>query len=400
MNLVGLNGTNYDLSSPPIKVGGEGSIYSIDDNSGVVAKIFHQAILDQELERKIRTMYRNPPDQNVLNQIAWPIDVLYNSQKQFSGFIMRKLNTSHVLWELFKYPPTELKGVTLQHKLIIAQNICLVISAVHRAGYVFGDFNPMNIGVNIMDGTVAFFDTDTYHFKDSRTGHMYRCKVGYPGYAAPELIATCKQFSAAHPEIRETYAHAPLPTFTVKTDNFALAIHIFRLLMNGYTPYNGIPEAASPSSVSPGIGDIAVERNNYCFAPGNKPMSAATPELTSLPQEVQALFTRAFGTGYATPSARPSSDEWMNALASFEQELKRCNKDSNHLYYKGLSICPYCAADARYLVALNSLQVKHKEKSNSTNSSPTLGENIDKETIDLDNIHSSNIIRVIDDSWM
>lgn len=164
------------------------------------------------------------------------------------------------------------------------------ISAVHRAGYIFGDFNPMNIGVNINDGTVAFFDADTYHFKDNCSGHTHRCKAGCPGYVAPELIATCRKYSISHPGAKDAYAHAPLPTFTLETDNFALSIHIFKLLMNGYTPYNGIPETSSVSLASPGQGDVAVERNNYCFAPGKKPMSSAMPEMSSLPSDVQALF--------------------------------------------------------------------------------------------------------------
>lgn len=344
----GITGKQYMLATSPLKAGGEGSIYTINGNSSLLAKVYYPNILDQELEEKLKTMYQNPPAQEVLSQIAWPVDVLYDGQQHFCGFLMRKLNVTHELKEIYAYPPTALKNVTLQHKLIIAQNICLVISAVHRAGYIFGDFNPMNIGVNLNDGTVAFFDADTYHFKDSKTGHTHRCKAGCPGYVAPELIATCKKYSVLHPEVKDTYAHAPLPTFTLETDNFALAIHIFKLLMNGYTPYNGIPETSSVSLASPGQGDVAVERNNYCFVPGKKPMSAAMPEMSSLPSEVQALFARAFEVGYRTPSARPSADEWRIALSNFEQNLKQCAQKRTHLFYKGLSSCPYCAADIRY----------------------------------------------------
>lgn len=344
----GIAGRQYALAVSPLKTGGEGSIYTINGDSSLLAKVYHPNILDQELEEKLKTMYQNPPAREVLSQIAWPVDILYDGQKRFCGFLMRKLNVTHELKEIYEYPPVALKNVTLQHKLIIAQNICYVISAVHRAGYIFGDFNPMNIGVNINDGTVAFFDADTYHFKDNCSGHTHRCKAGCPGYVAPELIATCRKYSISHPGAKDAYAHAPLPTFTLETDNFALSIHIFKLLMNGYTPYNGIPETSSVSLASPGQGDVAVERNNYCFAPGKKPMSSAMPEMSSLPSDVQALFARSFETGYGTPSARPSADEWRNALSNFEQSLRQCSQDRTHLFYKGCSSCPYCAADARY----------------------------------------------------
>lgn len=344
----GIAGAQYSLDSSPIKSGGEGNIYAVLGNQSKFAKIYHPNVLDSELEAKLCTMYRNPPAQEVLTQIAWPVDVLYDSRRQFCGFLMNKLNTTHELGEIYKYPPNELAGVTLAHKLIIAQNICSVISAVHSAGYVFGDFNPMNIGVNINDGTVAFFDADTYHFKDIASGHTHRCRACCPGYVAPELIANCKRFSAAHPEVKDVYANAPLPTFSLETDNFALSIHIFKLIMNGYTPYNGIPENSPVSQASPGVGDRAVERNNYCFSPGNKPMAAAMPEYSSLPKYIQTLFSRSFIDGYATPTARPSADEWIIALSQFEQDLTQCRLNTNHFYYKKHPVCPYCAADQRY----------------------------------------------------
>ena len=344
----GISGRQYMLASSSLKVGGEGSIYTISGDPSMLAKVYHPHILDNELEAKIKTMYQNPPAQEVLSQIAWPIDILYDEQRRFRGFMMRKLNVTHDLIDIYEYPPRALKSVTLQHKLIIAQNICLVISAVHKAGYIFGDFNPMNIGVNLNDGTVAFFDADTYHFKDKKTGLTYRCKAGCPGYVAPELLATCKKFTALHPEIKDVYAHAPLPTFTFETDNFALAIHIFKLIMNGFTPYNGIPETSSVSLASPGRGDIAVERNNYCFAPGKKPMAVATPAMASLPPEVQTLFERTFVEGFATPSARPTADEWEIALMHFGENLKQCSNNPYHQFYKELVSCPYCEADERY----------------------------------------------------
>lgn len=76
--------------------------------------------------------------------------------------------------------------------MIIAQNICAVIDAVHRAGFVFGDFNPANIGVDMNTGHVAFWDTDSYHIYDKATGTTYRCKVCLDGYVAPELLAKFK----------------------------------------------------------------------------------------------------------------------------------------------------------------------------------------------------------------
>ena len=100
----GISGAQYALDSSPIKSGGEGNIYAILGNQSKFAKIYHPNVLDSELEAKLCTMCRNPPAQEVLTQIAWPVDVLYDSQRQFCGFLMNKLNTTHELGEIYKYP--------------------------------------------------------------------------------------------------------------------------------------------------------------------------------------------------------------------------------------------------------------------------------------------------------
>ena len=206
----------------------------------------------------------------------------------------------------------------------------------------------MNIGVNLKDGTVAFFDTDTYHIRDPYTNETYRCNVAYPGYVAPELITASKSYKITSPTEKDVYAHMPLPTFTEQTDNFALAIHIFKLLMNGYSPFNGIDSKLTVSQASPGMGDVAVERDNYCFKPGLKPQSAATPPLTTLPKTIQDLFTRAFVNGRTSPTTRPSADEWRAALEQYEKSLTQCKVNANHHYYKLNSSCPWCEAKKRY----------------------------------------------------
>ncbi len=343
MIFKGSRGT-YSLGNE-IKKGGEGTVYTVSgaNKDKIVAKIYHQDKLTAELEKKIIYMANNPPSDSVLDQIAWPKDVLYNSSGNFAGFIMPKLDIDTDLKKIYPYPPQKNVAITIKHKLIIAINICIVISEVHKAGYIFGDFNPCNIGVNLTTGHVAFFDADSYHFTDTRTGKTYRCGVGFDGYVAPELI---------HKVHGSSYLSAPLPTFTKETDEFALAIHIFKLLMNGYTPFNGIKETDSVSQASPGTGNLAIERNNYCFKRGNKPQSLATPRLDSLPNEIQVLLKRTFIDGVSNPGKRASADEWRVALDEYYHNLTNCRKNPTHMYYKTNDHCPFCEADSNYQQSL------------------------------------------------
>ena len=114
------------------------------------------------------------------------------------------------------------------------------------------------------------------------------------------------------------YSDAPLETFTQYTDNFALAIHIFKLIMNGFTPFGGVV-ANQPltSTTAPGTGNIAVERDAYCFKPGNIHMSKAVPSKQVLTDEMLLLFDRAFINGKNNPQDRPSASEWYEAIERF-----------------------------------------------------------------------------------
>lgn len=351
MTVIGINGTTYRLDSNMLSRGGEGDIYSVR-GMDYVAKIYKDGVLSPELMEKLKIMIERPPNASVMSQVAWPLDMAYDSSGQCLGFIMPKLNINAELGEIYKYPST--LTLSTQQKLNIAQNICVVISEVHKAGYVFGDFNPRNIGLDMNTGLVSFLDTDTYHVLDHSKNKIYRCNVCAPGYAAPELLDKCSDYVAENPSAsKNAYALTPLPTFTKETDNFALAIHIFKLLMNGYTPYGGIIETASVSQSSPGVGDVAVRRDSYCFKPGYKHQSAAIMPLEALPQEVADLFTRAFIIGKASPGQRPSAVEWHGAITNFVQNLVSCADNPLHQYDRKNSACPLCEADKRFSAVLN-----------------------------------------------
>lgn len=338
MVVRGLSGKEYQLSEKPFSSGGEGGIYGIANMPGGVVKVYHADRITQELEEKLLVMYRHPPNREIFTQIAWPVDVVYDRNGAFLGFVMFRLNITDELGAIYAYPPK--KNISYKAKLIIAQNICAVISEVHKAGFVFGDFNPKNIGIDLNSCRVAFLDTDSYHIVDG--ARTYRCKVCLDGYVAPELLKKCEAYKT------DAYASAPLPTFTPETDNFALAIHIFRLLMNGYTPFNGVRENESVSTASPGTGNQAIKRDNYCFKPGNKPQAVAVPPLSTLPEEIADLFTRAFMYGRIDPTQRPTAAEWHKALLKYENSLVSCPNNGAHMYQKGLQSCPWCEADNRY----------------------------------------------------
>jgi DNA-binding helix-hairpin-helix protein with protein kinase domain len=219
----GKGGLHYTLASSSFKSGGEAEIYDIIGQPDLVAKIYKPGKSSVEKERKLVKMVDFPPDSSVLSQIAWPKDVLYDAGS-FVGFVMPKMKIYEDLNVIYEYGSSaKYHDMSWENRIIIAENLCAVLNSVHAVGHVCGDFNPKNISVDPDTGHIVFLDTDSYHIQDGV--NTYRCEVGMPEYLPFEIRDKTRK--------GVTLARAVLPTFSQATDNFALAIHIFQLLMNG-----------------------------------------------------------------------------------------------------------------------------------------------------------------------
>ena len=335
----GKGGKQYDLETQPLAAGGEGEIYNIKGQPDLVAKVYKSGKANLEKERKLIKMVNEPPDKSALAQIAWPRDVLY-SMGQFVGFVMQKMKINEDLNVIYEFgSAAKYPDMLWENRIIIAQNLCAVLDCVHSAGHACGDFNPKNISVNPMTGHIMFLDTDSYHIQDDMD--TYRCDVGIPEYLPAEVQAKMRGSM--------TLATAKLPTFSQDTDNFALAIHIFQLLMNGVHPFacTIIPSQASVVAPMPSDNIIKGEFPFMQNVPGRK-IPVFAPKISVLPKKIQDLFKRAFVVGHSNPSTRPSPMEWNTELGKLRNELKNCAKKPYHQYYRTLQSCPWCNVDNNY----------------------------------------------------
>ena len=335
MKLRGIRG-EYSLMFPAIKAGGEGEIFDLIGNPKLVAKKFKPDKVSTDKENKLMTMINNPPDTSVQDQIAWPQDVLYDGW-QFVGFTMRKLAFEVDLNVVYEYGSTsKYPNMSWENRIIIAGNLCAVLYSVHLAGHVCGDFNPKNISVDTSNGQIVLLDTDSFHIFNGK----YRCSVGRQEYLPAEVQV--KMLGGSD------LATAQLPTFTKESDNFALAIHIFQLLMNGVHPFSCsvVPKV---SIVKPEPSDNII-KGKFPFMqkqPGIK-IPPYAPPFDSLPPYLQELFKRAFIDGHNDPCQRPAPEEWHSALQRLRNRLASCSIIPHHQYYDALTTCPFCEADERY----------------------------------------------------
>ena len=343
MKVYTATGKALTLVEPPMAQGGEGAIYAIDGYPTRVAKVYLRAEDADGRRAKIEAMCSISAkfsSSGPLGDVAWPLGALYADKRarKFVGFGMRRITSPINVDALYEYPPLPGANFSMADKLEVAESIARVTKAVHEAGQVVGDYNDNNIRV-LPHNQVALVDVDSFHVTIG--GKTYRCPVCMAGYVAPEVLRAmhgCK-----------SYETCPRETFTEKTDDWALAVHLFRILFNGAHPYHCLPLPDSSGSVpAPMPVDKRVERGETPFfkkVPGVK-VPPFAPDVDMLPSYLKSLFKRAFVDGHTNPEKRPSAAEWERAMASYRHEVRQTCRNEAHWHATG-GKCPYCKADER-----------------------------------------------------
>jgi len=349
-----------------LRDGGEGYIYETRERPDLLLKIYKEKdmsgapVVTPELQSKLEYMKDNPPEGLVSRKIvAWPIELIKDENNKLLGFVMPKLDLDEHILRTYSYRHPEIDKAeyrrfpSVESRIKIGMNLCSAMNELHRKKYVIGDFNHENIGVNYKTGQIYFMDCDSFHIVDEQN-RTFRTNVIMAGYLAPEIIQRCnKERSKGNPYNLDKVA---LPTFTKYSDRFCLALHLFKLLMNGVDPFRGIKSEATGSTASPFVGNEAVERNAYVFGKGNKPSAVFCPPADSLPPEILSLFNKAFIDGREDPTKRPSETVWYNALNKFlTKSLKKCPENDKHQFYRSLYECPYCIADEKHFKVQNGI---------------------------------------------
>ena len=372
----GKSGTTYTIEEVAIASGGEGSIYAIQGNKDLVLKIFKPDRRTHNREEKLLKMVEYQLDEEQLRQINWPQDVVYDDTG-FVGYVMPRLWENRNLNVVYS---TKDNKLDLRHRMLIAYNLCAAVDTVHSLNQVCGDLNPQNICVNLNLESesalrVTLVDTDSYHITDGDRTH--RCEVGLANYLAPEI-----QRKMANGQDLKS---ADLPTYTKETDLFALAVHIFALLMNGCHPfacakqtntgYENTMEVMDDKEQESVVLPQPIENIRDGFFPFCQEKEGVTyplyaPNFGSLPVDIQNMFVRAFIDGYHDPTKRPSTEDWLLVLRKCQSPLHYETCEKKHYYLNGNSTsCPYCEANSRMFRMMNNA------KFDIPNSESTISEN-------------------------
>lgn len=303
---------NLSLDNAALNSGGaEGGIYKVKGKNDVVAKIYKNSRIAAARRAKIDAMvkmYSTLPEV-IKKYVAWPFALLYDNNNQFIGFLMRKLPANEIsIGDLYFSP----KAKTLNEKIKILVNLCELIQVLHDENIVVGDLGCENIRVDPKTSEVYLVDADSFHINS-----QYRCLVCCPDHVAPELLKKCKN---------STYEKVTGSTFTAETDNYALAIHIFRAFFNGWHPFlvRRLP-SCSQSLPRPSKSELVEKGLCPWFhkIPGFDTPKYA-PSLNSVPSHVVDMFRRTFVDGMRDPIKRITAKEWQVEL----EQLLSSNRTS------------------------------------------------------------------------
>lgn len=403
MAYIGSKGETYIIETPALGKGGEGSIYKIKGKSNLVLKVFNPDKRNETRHKKLLAMIKTPLSPNAMKQVTWPVDVVYENGT-FIGYVMPLLKRVEDLNVMY----SDKYICTLSERITIAKNLCAAVNAVHLAGQVCGDLNPKNIGVDPNTAIITLVDTDSYHITEKNGSRTYRCVVGLPEYLAKEIQ------DKLHNNKDKDLRTLPLPTFSKETDLFALAVHIFALLMNGCHPFSsavdnnysiGKLSQSKPSIVNP----QPVENIRNCFFPFYEKRPGYTtpqyaPDFSVLPKKIQDMFVQAFVDGGKNPKLRPNTEDWYMALEEFEKHVKTCSKNEKHEYYDKLKKCPWCEIDNKMnsfmtqQVALQQKALKSSVQNNNTTTKTNTSTTTNKSTVTTKN-NSYASFSVKRESW-
>jgi serine/threonine protein kinase len=319
-------GLEITLEGPALGRAGEASVYAVSDYPGLAAKLYHNPTAEHA--GKLAAMLAAPVPRagNEHVAIAWPVARLLEAgaERRVTGYLMPRLEQAPLLWEVCN-PGARLQVYPQFHYgnlLRTARNLASVVATLHQSGYVIGDLNESNVVVT-PQALATVIDVDLFQVRAG--GRLYRCPVGRPEYTPPELQGVPIAEVDRQPE----------------HDAFALAVLIFRLLMQGAHPFagtcgqSGEPDSI-PARIAAGFWPYAWQR------PGPYLPSPHAPPWSVLPPAVQELLRCCFEDAREGPSLRPDAARWRQALEEAENDLATCPQNAQHRYARGLDVCPWC----------------------------------------------------------
>jgi len=303
--------------------GGEGSVFVVDGQPTLAAKIYHQTPIPPDDVAKLEAMLASRTS-DIDAIAAWPRSLLYSPHKREAcGIVVPRISDARHMHELYgtSNRRRHFPHARWHHLVLAARNVAAAFDTMHSSGIVVGDVNQGNL---LVDETmrVRFIDCDSFQIQNG--DDTFLCPVGTPHFTPPELQGK---------KLRDTPR-------TADHDRFGLAVLMFHLMFVGRHPFAGRYFGDGEQTIERAIAErrFAFSKNRAATLMEPPPASL---RLEDLPGPVGELFERAFRQPDGV-SNRPTAREWVEQLDLLLKSRQGCTFDPAHVFYSRLGQCPWC----------------------------------------------------------
>lgn len=225
LNILGVyTSTNkkIDLNAKHINKGGEALIHETYKKSASIAKIFNNKAID--LKEK-ETVLKKLQNANLSNSVVTPNELIYNQDKSFIGYTMKRKDGIELGLILVKKITDYFPNYTLIDVIELCITLINVFKSINNESIIVGDINPRNILVK-SKSTIYLIDVDSF-------------QMGKPSPAYKEEYRRKKYYNK---DIR-SYMRS------ISDDAYAITTIIFQILHYGMLPYGGDDEESLKNAV-------------------------------------------------------------------------------------------------------------------------------------------------------
>ncbi len=302
--------------------GGEGVVYKTDrtERDGIVAKIYiidrKNKCLSRSKEDRIRYMCAHRPDNQ---NLIWPIDLLYDDDRNFIGFTMKFVQGGRSLEEIMRSEPEEKKKLSRKDILRMIISILDTMVYLHKRNIIVGDIKLDNFSVVDNDfGNIVFMDCDSFQID------MFPATATTRGFTPPELM-----------KIRVDSIYR-----TFENEYYSLFVLLFEMLHNKVSPYQQIQKNTEYNQEDLSkMGKFPYSLNSEATKLSAPLTGFAAVNWSHLPSYIKKAFISVGQHDDGNFSNRISSEDWLRLFTAYEKDLDNGRLDSDPYKDEGVFCC-------------------------------------------------------------
>jgi DNA-binding helix-hairpin-helix protein with protein kinase domain len=286
------------LLTAPVGKGGEATVYTLNDRADVLVKVYHDTVLRKRgtlLQEKVEAMMGLP----VNAPLSWPRMSVFDADGQWVGYAMRR--AEGVIMPMMMNPVLVKRYFPGMDRMQIVTYLLAylkALQAIHQQGILVGDYNPQNVLCQPGTSRVTLIDCDSFQIE--ARGKSYPCPV------MTADMSPIEHHGLDSANIRRT----------LQSERFSMAIILFKALMLGRHPYDIVGGADPVSNMRSG---------QFAYGKGNTgiPKGPWYNIWSHMPYRLKNLFIGTFTEGARNPDARPTVEQWTEALKIYQIEIEK-----------------------------------------------------------------------------